>query len=48
MDDEGEDEEVEQEGPEKEQHPTNYYTTDEDMHVLEGNIQNMRNLAINL
>jgi hypothetical protein len=48
VDEEGEDEEGEQDGPKQEQQPPNYYTTYEDMYALEGRIQNMRNLSINL
>ena len=44
----GEDEEVEQEGPEQDVQPPNFYTTYEDICALEGNIQNMNNLSINL
>ena len=44
----GEDEEVEQGGPEQDVQPPNYYTTFEDIYALKGNIQNMNNLSINL
>jgi hypothetical protein len=45
---EEDEEEEEQAGPEQEQLPPNPYTTYKDMYALEGNIQNMSNLAINL
>jgi hypothetical protein len=43
-------EEVEEEhqGPEQEQPSQNDFTTYEDMHTLEGSIESMSNLAINL
>ena len=48
--DEPEGEEVEQEhaGPEQEQQPLHDFTTYQDMYALEGSIENLSNLAINL